>query len=446
MLKVIFLALLLLFKSAPSFGTEIPEGRFIADDEIEGALTSWLQEIFTVAGINLKPQVFLLVDSSVNAGATFGGQIIVFTGLILKCKDVTELLGVLAHESGHIAGAHSARQGAAENEALIPAIASTILGGAAALATGNSAPLAAGAAGGMHAYERMLLRYSRSQEETADSAALKYMQLLGWPTSGLASFLNSLNNSYSGQIDPYTSTHPLSEDRCAKVLLYQQSLSKDSAPTKSLESYEMKFKRIKAKIKGFMEQPQKVLRDLPSTDTSIAARYGRAIALYRLGRIGEALALVDGLLKDIPNDPHFLELKGQIYFETGKVKDAVVCYRASVKQRPHAPTLNILLAHSLIEASSVRNPEELEEAIRALKLTLDKDPENVFAWRLLAGAYGKNGQNDFSAGALAEEAWIKGDVGMAKAQAKKAVNCSNLSVAKRAKDILNQTDQKPVKQ
>ncbi|NBT57784.1 aminotransferase class III-fold pyridoxal phosphate-dependent enzyme, partial [bacterium] len=161
------------------------------------------------------------------------------------------------------------------------------------------------------------------------------------------------------------------------------------------------FKRIKAKIKGFMEQPQKVLRDFPSTDTSIAARYGRSIALYRLGRTAEALAIIDGLLKEIPNDPHFLELKGQIYFETGKVKDAVVCYRASVKQRPHAPTLNILLAHSLIESSPIRNPEELEEAIRALKLTLDKDPENVFAWRLLAGAYGKNGQTDFSAGALA---------------------------------------------
>jgi predicted Zn-dependent protease len=445
MLKIIFLVVLLLFKPAPSYSTEIPEGRLITDDEIEGALTSWLQEIFTVAGISLKPQVFLLVDPSVNAGATFGGQIIVFTGLILKCKDVTELLGVLAHESGHIAGAHSARQGAAESEALIPALVSTLVGGAAALATGNSAPLAAGAAGGMHAYERMLLRYSRSQEETADSAALKYMEILGWPTSGLASFLNSLNNSYNGQIDPYTSTHPLSEDRCAKVLLYQQSQSKDSAPKKSMEPYETKFKRIKAKIKGFMEQPQKVLRDLPASDTSIASRYGRAIALYRLGKVSEALALIDGLLKDIPNDPHFLELKGQIYFETGMVKDAVVCYRASVKQRPHAPTLNILLAHSLIEASPLRNPEELEEAIRALKLTLDKDPENVFAWRLLAGAYGKNGQTDFSAGALAEEAWIKGDVSMAKAQAKKAINCSNLSVAKRAQDILNQTDPKPAK-
>jgi predicted Zn-dependent protease len=104
------------------------------------------------------------------------------------------------------------------------------------------------------------------------------------------------------------------------------------------------------------------------------------------------------------------------------------------------------LAHSLIESSPIRNPEELEEAIRALKLTLDKDPENIFAWRLLAGAYGKNGQTDFSAGALAEEAWIKGDVSMAKAQAKKAINCRNLSIAKRAQDILNQTDPKPMKQ
>ena len=442
MLKIFFVVLALTFSSLHSFGSEISEGKFITDDEIEGTLTSWLQEIFNVAGISLKPQVFLLVDSSVNAGATFGGQIIVFTGLILKCKNVTELLGVLAHESGHIAGAHSARQGAAEQEALVPAIASTILGGAAALATGNSAPLAAGAAGAMHAYERMLLRYSRSQEEAADSAALKYMQLLGWSSSGLASFLSSLNNSYTGQIDPYTSTHPLSEDRRAKILLYQESLPKDTGTKKSIDSYEKKFQRIKAKIKGFMEQPQKVLRDFPSNDTSIAARYGRSIALYRLGKIGEALLILDGLLKETPNDPHFLELKGQIYFESGKIKDAVMCYRASVKERPHAPILNILLAQSLIEASPTRNPEELEEAVRALKLTLDKDPQNVFAWRLLAGAYLKNGQADLSAGALAEEAWIKGDISMAKAQAKKALKCSNMSVAKRAQDILSQTNPK----
>lgn len=445
MFKIIFLVALLLFKTIPTFASEIPVGRLITDDEIEGTLTAWLQEIFTVAGISLKPQVFLLVDPSVNAGATFGGQIIVFTGLILKCKNVTELLGVLAHESGHIAGAHSARHGAAENEALIPAIASTLLGGAAALATGNSAPLAAGAAGGMHAYERMLLRYSRSQEETADSAALKYLQALGWPTTGLASFLKSLNNSYSGQIDPYTSTHPLSEDRCAKVVLFQESLAKDATPKKSLEEYEKKFQRMKAKIKGFMEQPQKVLRDLAS-DNSIAGRYGRAIALYRLGKVGEAFELIDGLLKEVPNDPHFLELKGQIYFETGKVKDAVVCYRASVKQRPQAPALNILLAHSLVESSPARNAEELTEAITTLKTALNKDPQNVSAWRLLAGAYEKNGQPEYAASAMSEAAWLEGDMAMAKAQAKKAAKCSDISVATRAKDILSQVNSKHAKQ
>ena len=443
MLKVFFLLFLLLFTAVPS-SAEIQEGSLISDDEIETALTRWLQEIFTVAGVSLKPKILILVDPAVNAGATFGGQIIVFTGLISKCQNVSQLLGVLAHETGHIAGAHSACQEAAEQQALIPALASTLLGGAAALATGNSAPLAAGAAGGMHLYERSLLRYSRTQEDSADSAALQYMNRLGWPSDGLYEFLSLLNNMYTGQMDPYTSTHPLTDDRMAKVALYQSQV-KQLQSKRLPDSYEVEFQRIKAKVKGFMEQPQKVLRDFPASNTSIPARYGRAIALYRLGNTKEALGLIDGLLAQIPNDPHFLELKGQIYFETGRAKDAVICYRASVKQRPQAPNLNLLLAHALIESSPQRNPVELEEAIRALKQTLDKDSQNIFAWRLLAGAYGKNGQPDYAAGALAEEAWIKGETNIAKAQAEKAAKCSNPAIAKRAQDILSQVSLAPKK-
>jgi predicted Zn-dependent protease len=437
-LKALFLFIFLLFRPTISLSSEIPVGNFIVDDEIESTITQWLQDIFNVAGIRIKPHVFILVDPNVNAGATYGGQVIVFTGLILKCQNAAQILGVLAHESGHIAGAHTARIDAAQQQAMVPAIASTLIGGAAALLTGNSAPLLAGAAGGLQVFERGLLKYSRTQEESADSAALRYLELLNWPSEGLYEFLNLLNTSYNGQIDPYTSTHPLTEDRRSKVRLYSMQ-QKTTKLTKVPEKYELQFQRIKAKIKGFMEQPQKTLRELPAKDTSVAARYARAIALYRFGKPQEAFVLLDQLLKELPNDPYFLELKGQIFFETGRVKDAVMCYRASVKQRPAAPILNLILAHALIEASPQRNEQELNEAIQALKLTTEKDPENIFAWRLLASAYGKNGQHEHAAGCLAEEAWLKKDIHMAKAQAQKAIQCSNPIIAKRARDILNET-------
>ncbi len=420
-----------------SLGADIPVGNVIVDDEIESIVTQWLQDIFNVAGIKIKPQVFVVVNPEVNAFATFGGQIVLFTGFILKCQNVSQVLGVLAHETGHIAGAHSARSDAAQQQALVPAIASTLLGGAAAILTGNTAPLLAGVAGGQHVFERSLLKYSRTQEESADSAALKYLELLNWPSEGLYEFLTILSNNYSGQIDPYASTHPLTEDRRQKVKLYSEQ-QKTAKNVKIPEKYELQFKRIQAKLKGFMQQPQKTLREFPASDTTIAARYGRAIALYRLGKSQEAFSLLDQLLKDLPNDPYFLELKGQIYFETGKVKDAVMCYKSSVKQRPASPILNLILAHALIEASPQRNEQELNEAIQALKLTTEKDPENIFAWRLLASAYGKNGQPEHAAICLAEEAWLKKDIHMAKAQAQKALKCSNPTVAKHAQDILNE--------
>ncbi|MCX7338026.1 MAG: M48 family metalloprotease [Alphaproteobacteria bacterium] len=420
---------------------EIQEGQFIGDDETEKALVGWLDEIFKVAGLSIKPQIYILASHEVNAGATYGGQIVVYTGFLLKCQTVGQLLGVLAHEVGHIAGSHMAKQDAAQQQAMVPAILATLIGGAAAIASGNPASLLAGATGGMSIFERGLLKHSQSQEDSADSAALKYLELLHWPSDGLFEFLSALNHQYNGQIDPYTSTHPLTPDRMEKVHLYPKK-SKSEIPAE----YEKRFQRIRAKMAGFMNPLQKILQDYPQSDTSIPALYARSIAFYRSGDTKKALKIIDTeLLTKSSGDPYFLELKGQMLFETGNLKGAVDAYKEARKQNPNGIGLNLLFGHALLELAvsnaAQNNKTTLQEAVQTLTLVTEKCPQSVFAWHLLAGAYGKMENHADAAGCLAEEAWLTGNIPFAKAQATKAAQSQNATFARRARDILKQIEQ-----
>ena len=430
-----FVCFSLFFAWGSAHSTDIQTGQFISDDEIEQTLVNWLDQIFKAAHISMEPKVLILADPDVNAGATLGELIIVYTGLILKCQNVNQLLGVLAHEAGHIAGAHSARAAEAQRQAMVPAVATMLLSGAAALAAGSSGPLIAGLMGGAQVFERGILKHSRDQEETADSAALKYLTALKWPTNGLYEFLNLLDNNYVGNIDPYTSTHPLSKERKEKVRLFQKE-NKTSVQT--LPEQEQKFQRIKAKIKGFMDKPNNVLREYPASNTSIAARYGRTIGLYRAGKTLEALSILDKLLQDYPHDPFFLELKGQLLFETGKVSEAAAYFRQALTHYPNAKNIPILLAQALLEGLEKSNTQNLTEPIHLLKQAVVRSPDNIFAWRLLARAYGKDNQMDFMALCLAEEAFLVKNLPLAKAQAEKAKKSHNAVVVKRANDILSQ--------
>ncbi len=409
----------------------IPEGHFIEDDEIEEALTNWLQKIFEIAGVTMKPRVYILASPEINAGATFGGQIIVYTGLIEKCAHVGQLIGVLAHETGHIAGTHLAKQSLAMEQATGPAVATAILGGAIGLLSGNPAPLLAGTAGGLHVMERSLLKHSRDDEDAADSAALQYLDKLHWPSEGLYEFLNILNQKFSGYQDPYTSTHPLTETRMGKVRSYKNPDTPKSGYVFPAD-FEERFKRIKAKIIGYMETPIKVNTAYPISDKSLAAQYARAIAAYRGRNFKDALSRLDSLLVEYPQDPYFLEIKGQILFETGHALDALKCFEQALEKRPASFNIGVLFAHAIVETSK---KEDYPKAIKWLNQAIEKNKQNAFAWRLLARAHG---EGDEATLCLAEEAWAMNDVKRANAYAKKIENSKDSVICKRAKDITAQ--------
>lgn len=417
---------------------EYKKDSVIVDDEIEEILTDWISQIFKVAGLkDHKPRIYLIVNSEINASATIGGVIVIHTGLIAKCENAGQLLGVLAHEVGHIAGGHVSKMDQAHNEALFPAGAAMILGGALAAATGNPTLLAAGLMGSSHAYERTLLKFSRTQESSADSAAVQYLHKLRWGCVGLRDFFKILHEKtayYASMMSPYALTHPLTCERIKCVEHHVISQGEIHPPAE----IERAFQRLKGKIVGFFEPPKTVLKDLSRKKLSDEGmRYAKAIALYRIGRFAEALSELDGLIQTAEGNPWYYEMKGEVLFDTGKHKEAIDLLKKAADKRPKAKYVKILLAHALMES---KQPGAAEEVKAILIPITQKDPENAFAWRLLAQAHGKGNDMGGAALAMAEEALQHGDVPFAIIQAKKALKAlpKDSISAQRAKDLLKE--------
>ena len=359
---------------------------FIADDEIESVLTDMVTDLLRAANVkHLKPKIFLIHSNQVNAATAQGGQMLIYTSLIKACDKPEQLMAVLAHEVGHMVAGHVSTLELAQDKVAIPLLAAAILGGAATIASGRPDALIAGVMGGSHLAARGLLRFTRTHESSADQAAIKLMQKLNWPTQGLASFLRKLDRmmaSKMANIDPYTLTHPLTKDRIRAV---KSSNHSGQVP----EKYETGFYRIKAKVIGFLTALPEVLKLYPHTDSSPYAMYARAIAYSRGGRkyVSESIFELEQLIKLQPNNAFLYELKGQILFENGQVKDSLEPLIKAAQLRPSSPQIKIFLAHVMLET---RASKYLKQAVGYLLYATQLKPRNIMAWRLLATAYGRD--------------------------------------------------------
>lgn len=418
MIARIFLVIALLLPCSSQALIDFKQNSVIVDDEAEELLTDWINQIFKVAGLkNHKPKVYLIVNPEINAAATVGGVIMIHTGLIARCENASQLLGVLAHEVGHIAGGHVSRIDQAMAEAMIPAGTALILGGALALATGNPSLLAAGLYGSGHVFERSMLKFSRTQESSADQAAMKYLDHLGWGVTGMKEFFQIIDEKtalYAQQVSPYAMSHPMTSERIQAVKDHA-SKSPSQAPSSAIEA---NFQRLKGKVVGFFDTPRTLLQQLSHKKLSAEGQqYAKAIALYRLGRYQEALTELDTLIKATDSGWYY-EMKGQILFDTGKISEAIDILEKASKKRPQAKYLKVMLAHAILES---KQPDKETRAKALLLPITQKDPDNSFAWRLLAVAEGRSNNMAQASLAMAEEARSKGDKDLARSKVALAI-------------------------
>lgn len=408
---------------------------FLRDAEMEQYLRGWMTPVWKAAGLDpAAVHVYVINDPTLNSFVAGGQNIFLNSGTIMRATSPNQLIGIMSHETGHIAGGHLARKTQMMKNAMIESIIGMVLGGAAgAFGHGNGG--GGGVLAGEGVGERAFAQNSVTIEASADQAALKFLDRTHQSARGLLQFFEILEQEelLSAQHqDPYLIDHPLTQERVDYVREHVRHSPYSNNPDPP--DWVAQFKLMKAKLGAFLGAPSQVLASIPATDNSEAARYARAIAYYRIPDLNHAIPTVDGLIKDFPNNPYYEELKGQMLFENGRVADAVAPYTRAVQIAPNEPLLNIELAQVQLEAG---DPKYLAAAKNELTVAINGESDNPDAWRELAIVYGRGGNIGMAALALAEQNMATGEYRQAIGQAQRALQLLPAGPQRqRAQDLL----------
>ncbi len=372
----------------------------IRDAETEELLRSYAAPIFAAAGLNPRNvNIYLVNDNQINAFVAGGQNVFFTTELLLEFDTPAEVKGVIAHEVGHIAGGHLARTQDAMKGTGALAIASMVLGvGAAAL---GAPDVGMGImTGGQQVAQRNFLAYSRAQESSADQAAATFLDSVGESAEGLLEVMHKFSGQESLNApnqDPFVRSHPMSSDRIGAL---EERIEKSpfrgrKDPPELIEAH----LRMQGKLYGFIKPAAQAMRKFPQSDTSVKARYARAVASYRRGDTDVALREVDKMIAEAPDNAYYHELKGQILFENGRVKEAIAPHARAVSLKPEIPLLRVNLAQAML---ATEDPAYLKDSLETLQLAMRQDPEITFGWHQLAIAYANSGQEGMAALSSAE--------------------------------------------
>ena len=423
--RIITLFCLALFALAPFGAAKAQQNQrlnLIRDAEIESTIRTLVVPIWRAAGLDPNSvEIMIVQDHSLNAFVAAGQRIFLNTGLIMRTETPNQLIGVLAHESGHIAGGHLARMQEELRSLTTLQILEAILGGGAMAAgalsggsSGRGGPTTG--VGGPRAPGSLLsfLHYTQTQESAADQAAITYLQRTGQSPKGSVEFLRILQSEERLQINrryPYLSTHPLTPDR---ITTFEEAVKRSpyANTPDSAQALNMHHRMV-AKLMGFIT-PDTALSRFSEADRAVPARYARAIAWYRKGALGSALLTIDGLLKEYPNDPYFHEVRGQMLYENGRAAEAVASYRRAAQLLPSAAILKIDYARALLDTNA---PDNDREAVRNLEQAMQQESGSFELWRLMAAGYSKLNNPGMTSLARAEMAVLRGQRSEAQAHA-----------------------------
>jgi predicted Zn-dependent protease len=402
----------------------------IRDTEIENILADYAKPIFKAAGLGTgRIKIRIVQNDAFNAFVLDGRNVFVHTGTLMQANTPNEVIGVIAHETGHITGGHMAalraRIAKDQTRALLAQVLGIGLIVAGGVAGGDSANNLGGAGqgvlfGGNEVIMRSLLAERRQQESAADQAGVTFLYATQQSGRGmLTTFERFATQEYisDAQKDAFARSHPLSTDRLARL----RTLVEKSPYFNVKDSPELQLRHdlMRAKLSGYLEKPQTVFNRYPETDHSLPARYARAIARYFVGGPGAlegALAEVDGLIAAKPSYPYFWEVKGDLLTRAGRNRDAIPALRQAIKLDPEASLIRVQLAGALQEDPS---PTAIAESVTLLRKSLIDD-ENSRAFRLLANSYYKQGKQPEADAMIAQAYFLEGDVKQAQLFAKRA--------------------------
>jgi predicted Zn-dependent protease len=389
----------------------------LRDTEIEQLLREYTRPILRSAGLEKQNiQICIINDSAFNAFVADGRRIFVNYGAIMQSQTPNQLIGVLAHETGHLAGGHLSKLREQLAQAQTQMIVAMLLGVGAMVAgarSGNAANNGAGnigmaaVAAPQEAIRRTLLSYQRQQEENADRAGVKFLAATGQSAKGMyETFKRFTDESLFAArgADPYMMSHPMPFERVAA--LADLARSSPYWDKKDESALQLRHDMARAKTSGFMERPDTIARRYPLSNDTLPARYARAIAAYRHGDLRVALAQIDGLIQTQPANPYFYELRGQALLEGGHPAEAIAPLRRAAQLSNSAPLIEMLLGQALVASDK---KDYAEEAISILRAAVARETEAPLGYTQLAMAYGRKGNLADADLASAQAAFLRGD-------------------------------------
>ncbi|MCG6857002.1 MAG: M48 family metalloprotease [Salaquimonas sp.] len=398
---------ILIFNSAPALAkskkTSLP---LVRDAEIEALLKDYTKPIFRAAGFGKGAvDVYLINDDSYNAFVT-GRRMFINTGAIEASETPNEIIGVLAHETGHVLGGHQFRMRDRVDKAKILG-ALTMLAGAGAAALGGDVGAAAGPAlalGSQSSIVRGLLAYQRSEETAADNTAIELLDKTHQSAAGMLNTFERFSQEllFSGRrVDPFLQSHPMPRERIA--LLEKNAHESPYFNVKDPPGLQLRHDMARAKIAAYTGRAGELQKLFHNDPQGPAARYGLAISLYLHGSASQALPILNRLIKEQPNNPYLYEMKGEILLISGKARESMAAYQKAVRLDPYKTGLiRVQLGHAMLETY---DKSLAGKAIIEIKSGLSRDPTNSSGYALLARAYSSIGKEDMARSAAAEEAY-----------------------------------------
>ncbi|ANW02371.1 M48 family metalloprotease [Bradyrhizobium icense] len=387
----------------------------LRDTETEQLLREYTRPILRAAGLEKHNIQMVIINQGVfNAFVADGRRIFVNYGAIMQSETPNQIIGVMAHETGHLAGGHLAKMREQMARAQTQMIIAMLLGAGAMVAGaqgGSNSGLANAGAAMFSApgevIRRNLLSYVRQQEENADKAGVKFLTATGQSAKGMyETFRRFTDESLFAArgSDPYVQSHPMPAQRVAAL----EELARSSPywDKKDDPALQLRHDMVRAKISAFMERQDTVYRRYPMSNNSLPARYAHAIATYRHGDLRSALAQIDALIQQQPNNPYFHEVRGQALLEGGKPQEAIAPLRKAVALSNHAPLIEILLGQALVATG---NNAHTDEAIAILRAAVAREGEAPIGYMQLAMAYGRKGDYAQADLASAQAAYLRGD-------------------------------------
>jgi predicted Zn-dependent protease len=404
----------LLTPMTPAQAQENKGPSILRDTESEQLLREYTRPILRAAGLEKQNiQMVIINDASFNAFVADGRRIFVNYGAIMQSETPNQLIGVLAHETGHLAGGHLAKLREQLAQAQTQMIIAMLLGagamvaGAAGGGNGLANAGAAAVAGPQEMIRRSLLSYQRQQEENADRAGVKFLTATAQSPKGMyETFKRFTSESLFAArgADPYLQSHPMPADRVAALEEFARASpywdKKDDA------ALQLRHDMMRAKISAFMERQDTLYRRYPLSNTSLPARYARAITTYLHGDLNTALTQIDGLIQAQPNNAYFYELRGQALLEGGKPNDAIAPLHKALSLSGNAPLIEMLLGQALVATD---NKAHTDEAISILRAAVARESEAPIGYAQLAMAYGRKGDYAEADLASAQAAYLRGD-------------------------------------